>query len=282
MWGERVAHGRALTVGWVCCWAGSSLVLGFGVVGRDVRPAAHLLFFASPKKSRQKKGDPTARVPCAALRGNLRCSVAGRLCGTHCAPAALRSDNRSESEHEAWACCAAPARPTPCAPRHAQRGWETHPGRRCARPQPPSPRPFLAGRRRSRGPSAAMARLERPSGCAEERSGWGERLHRRMQTRPFLTRRSCLNAAPAGRAVSSAAHPTREHRRLPAAKRRDAASGVAFSLVPFFWRHKRKELRRRAHIPASAVSIQISQPSEPTPRLPTTDSADALRVEVAP
>jgi hypothetical protein len=34
---------------------------------------------------------------------------------------ALRSDNRSKSEHEAWACCAAHARPTPCASRHGQR-----------------------------------------------------------------------------------------------------------------------------------------------------------------
>ena len=31
-----------------------------------------------------------------------------------------------------------------------------------------------------------------------------------------------------------------EHRRLPVAKRRDADSGVAFSLLTFFWRSKRK------------------------------------------
>ena len=37
-------------------------------------PAGETLFFASPKKSTQKKGDPMVRVPCAALRGNLRCS----------------------------------------------------------------------------------------------------------------------------------------------------------------------------------------------------------------
>ena len=37
-------------------------------------PAGEALFFASPKKSTQKKGDPMVRVPCAALRGNLRCS----------------------------------------------------------------------------------------------------------------------------------------------------------------------------------------------------------------
>jgi hypothetical protein len=35
-----------------------------------MRPAAHLLFFASPKKRRQKKGDP---IPAPSLReGSLR------------------------------------------------------------------------------------------------------------------------------------------------------------------------------------------------------------------
>ena len=43
-----------------------------------------------------------------------------------------------------------------------------------------------------------------------------------------------------------------EHRRLPAAQRRDANSRVAFSLVTFSWRDKRKLLRRRAHTPAPA------------------------------
>ena len=101
--------------------------------GREFAPAGDLLFFVSPKKSRQKKGDPTGPVPplrCgqpamlgrgAALRNSLRAC-------------ALRSNNRSESEHEAWACCAAHARPTPCASRHGQRGDEVHTGHRCARP----------------------------------------------------------------------------------------------------------------------------------------------------
>jgi hypothetical protein len=43
---------------------------------RDLRPAAHLLFFASPKKSKQKKGDPAVCVP--ALRcGQPAVRVAG-------------------------------------------------------------------------------------------------------------------------------------------------------------------------------------------------------------
>ena len=38
------------------------------------RPACEELSFASPKESHQRKGDPTVCVPCASLRGNLRCS----------------------------------------------------------------------------------------------------------------------------------------------------------------------------------------------------------------
>ena len=47
--------------------------------GREpgLAPAGEVLFFASPKKSTQKKGDPTVCDPFAALRGNLRCSDAG-------------------------------------------------------------------------------------------------------------------------------------------------------------------------------------------------------------
>ena len=43
--------------------------------GRDMRPAAHSLSFASPKESKQRKGEPD-RAP---LRGSLRCSQAGGL-----------------------------------------------------------------------------------------------------------------------------------------------------------------------------------------------------------
>ena len=65
-----------------------------------------------------------------------------------------------------------------------------------------------------------------PSVCAEERSG------QRIRARDCLSeaQRSEFERDPAGR----------EHRRLPEAKRRDADSGVAFSLVTFFRRSKRK------------------------------------------
>ena len=65
----------------------------------------------------------------------------------------------------------------------------------------------------------------------------------------------------------------REHRRLPAAKRRDTASGVAFLLPSFLWRRKEKKGRRRAHIPASGRPQSRSnierQGADPTPKNPS-------------
>ena len=90
-----------------------------------MRPAAHLLFFVSPKKSRQKKGDPTCRVPAlrcgqpamlghgAALRNSLRAPkgaplgqpqrVRARsmvLLRSPCPPHALRFSARPEGSGE--------------------------------------------------------------------------------------------------------------------------------------------------------------------------------------
>ena len=103
-------------------------------------------------------------------------------------------------------------------------------------------KPASTRREQNPGPSAAMARVvvSLPSGCAEERSGRGERVHRRMHTLRDLTRWRCLSGVNAVNKASSTAHPAREHRRLPAAKRRDAASGVAFFFGYFFWRDKKK------------------------------------------
>ena len=56
---------------WAC-----SLILWFACAEggcRDVPPAGHLLFLRRQEK-KAKEGDPTVCVPCAALRGNLRCS----------------------------------------------------------------------------------------------------------------------------------------------------------------------------------------------------------------
>ena len=95
----------------------AALFVGRGAVGREFAPAGDLLFFAPPKKSRQKKGGPTGRGPA----GSLRCSCAGRRCRTHFALTALRSNSGSESEHEARMLRCAPA-PRPALLGTARRG----------------------------------------------------------------------------------------------------------------------------------------------------------------
>jgi hypothetical protein len=217
-------------------------------VGRDVRPAAQLLSFVSPKESNQRKGDPAGRVPCASLRGNLRCSVMGRRCGTHCAPAALRSDNRSESEHEAWACCAAHARPTPCASRHGQRGRGST---RAIAALGPGFHPLpLAREGRGEGDKAERSdgpyRFKIPSGCAEERSGRGERVQRSMHPHRDLTRRSCLNEALRARSEFCGAPRTRAPQ-VARSKAKGRSQWGRVSLPTFFGETKKVGAPPGAH-----------------------------------
>ena len=76
------------------------------------RPAGEVLFFASPKKSTQKKGDPAVCVPCASLRGNLRCSRAG--CAAELAARLRRSaQTAAASQFTKRVCPAAHAPPRP-------------------------------------------------------------------------------------------------------------------------------------------------------------------------
>ncbi len=102
--------------------------------GRELPPAGHLLFFASPKKRRQKKGDPACRVPTLRFgqpavlgQGAVRQNSLRSL-------RSLRSNSCRKLVHEAGASCSALARPLPCAPRHGQRGGGTDSGHCCARP----------------------------------------------------------------------------------------------------------------------------------------------------
>ncbi len=142
--------------------------------------------------------------------------------------------------------------PQPPRRRRSQQGFGQPNIRTTGQPHGPLLRSAQAAQREALAPaiwgraqrSEAMARVDVrsrgfPSGCAEERSG------QRIRARDCLSavKRSEFERDPAGR----------EHRRLPAAKRRDAACRVAFSLVTFSWRSKRKLLRRRAHTPASAL-----------------------------
>ena len=87
-------------------------------------PAGEVLFFASPKKSTQKKGDPQSATPALRYGANLRWGACGVRRITHCAPAALRSDKCGESVHKACALRrACPPRKRPAAGA-ARRGWK--------------------------------------------------------------------------------------------------------------------------------------------------------------
>ncbi len=154
-----------------------------------MRPAAHSLSFASPKESKQRKGDPAVRVPFAALRGNLRCSVTGRAAELT-ARCALRSNNCGKSVHEGWR-PAAPARPAPCAPRHGQKGTRDT-GHRCARPgaaRREAPAPI--GAERSDGPCRAV----HPLGLRLGRGACGVSMRVEARMLCELTCRGCLNEA---------------------------------------------------------------------------------------
>ena len=127
------------------------------------RPACEALFFASPKKSTQKKGDPTVCVPCASLRGNLRCSgLAGsrsnslRFTSLRQSRALIRQTLRSSAHPE------------------GQRGQNIPTGLCFARPHlaGASATRCAGGAERSDGPCGCPTRGS-PSRCAEERRAWG-------------------------------------------------------------------------------------------------------------
>jgi hypothetical protein len=73
------------------------------VAGRGL-PGGNSLSFASPKERKQRKGDPTCCVPCASLRGNLRCSVQRGPAQTRLrlkqVPALIRLNLRSSAHPE--------------------------------------------------------------------------------------------------------------------------------------------------------------------------------------
>ena len=84
-------------------------------------------------------------------------------------------------------------------------------------------------------PSGAMARVDSRA----------ERSDGPSAPNPFCMRRGAQGFADQGSPLSERSEFGRdpakpEHRRLPAASLRDADSGVAFSLLTFFWRSKRK------------------------------------------
>ena len=131
--------------------------------------------------------------------------------GTHCAPAALRSNNHGESVDEAGMSCGTPATPRPARPRRIQKGWGANSpsGRRCARPGVLGAQGARVGGRAQRWP-VWMSACGFPSGCAEERRFW------RMRARVCLSaaKRREFSETPAK--LSTAGCPQRSEGTQPA------------------------------------------------------------------
>jgi len=209
--------------------------------GRDVRPAAHLLFFASPKKSRQKKGDPQSATPALRCGADLRRRAGGVRGGTRCAPAALRSNIPRESDHEASASFGAAATPPARRRRRSHRG-ESETGHRCARPLTLLPLPLGEGwgegiwGRAQRWPEWSRT----PSARAEERRAWGGRVQRSMHALRALTCCGCLNGAPQARSEFRSTAPGPSTAGCPAAQRRGHAQWGRLFFGPFLLAKQKK------------------------------------------
>jgi len=184
-----------------------------------IRPGGRPPFLCATRKEAKKRAPQPAAPAGQPAPGCLRGAPHNSL---RCCAAAFGQMRRVRSRS---GCVLRHTRHPASTPPQAQSegGCKPDTGHRCARPQ-------------------ALGRAQRwhvgcsfpgfPSGCAEERSG------QRIRARDCLsaTQWSEFERDPAGR----------EHRRLPAAKRRDAACRGALSLVTFFRRRERKLLACRA------------------------------------
>lgn len=223
-------------LGCVVCWGDllSGCFCSFAEGGGRVsarRP--RYLFFASPKKSTQKKGDPAARVPLArGARGQPAMLGPGVHRGTRCVPPAgeLRSNNRGESVHDARVLRHA-LTPGPALLGTVRRGWERAPhgpllrSARCAiaalgTQGGCAARRQRAARNRHPAPLRSSSRVvpaPHPCWLRREAQGLGwvrvpQDTRTSSSSLPMLFERS----SPAGGTQRvHRHHPRSEHRRLP-------------------------------------------------------------------
>ncbi len=266
---------RTEPVGAGGCWFGGRA----GVQGGSREsPGVRVTFFCFAKRKSPKKRRPPVCDPFAALRGR---PVAGRLRG---APqnslrcfAAPFGQLRRVSSRSMGASTPMPPHNRPAAGA-ASRGWAAEhlntqtaeqPHGPLLRSAPPAQRVALAPVRWGRAKQWPVWMSDSRVPFTMCRGAQGVGRHGRLSARASCSDSLRLSERSAQRVASSAARPTHEHRRLPAAKRRDAARRVALSLVTFFRRDERKLLRRRAHTPAPA-------PNSNTPPKPARQGFDKL------
>ncbi len=215
--------------------------------GAGSRPASDSLSFASPKESKQRKGDPQSATPTRCVGADLRRGGCGVRRGTRFAASQLRSDSRGESVHEAAAhlrdchpaTAPAQAQPEGVGCRTAEQPNSRtatrvvaalDPGSGCARRQ--RRRPARGACAREVGPSEAKARMDVRSHplCMRrgaQRVGW--RVCRRTHALRELTRRSCLSGARRAQRVL---------RRTPPASTTgcpERSAGTQTAGSPFLW-----------------------------------------------
>ncbi len=223
-------------------------------------------FFCVAKRKSPKKRRPPVCDPFAVRRGDLRRGGCGVRRGTRFAAAQRRSDSHGESEHEAWALrrpchpATAPAQAQPAGGGAAEHPTAEQPYGPSLRSAQFAQRVALAPARWGRAQRSAAEQwpvwmsLGFPSGCAWGAQGAGWHVCRRTHMLRELTHRSCPSGAPQARSEFCGAPRYRAPQVAPQRSEGVADSRVAFSLVTFSWRDKRKLLRRRAHTPASALN----------------------------
>ena len=196
-----------------------------------MRPAAHLPFFASSKKGRPKKDDPTVRVP--SLRyGQPAMLVRGACRRTHCALTRYAQTTAASQFTKAGVLRRQPA------PRPALLGT--------ARREGGTVRAIAAlGLVRgasSAGPSAAMARvgLFTPLWLRLGRGAFGVSVGVAAPTHRCLTCRGCLNGAPQARSEFCGTPRKRPDPGLPRSSSVGVADLGACSLPPFLHEQERR------------------------------------------
>ena len=241
----------------------------------SARRPTHFSLLRQRKVSKRKATHSLRPLRCAA-----RQTSGGALAGcavelaTRCA---LRSNNHGESDNEA---CVLRHTLTPQPPR--RRRSQMGVSRRTATRAIAALGPQHAGavRRdrqaeRSNGPNGCL--LPTPFGCAWGAQGARRHVCRRTHMLRDLTRRGCLNVAPQARSEFHGAPRDRAPQVAPQRSEGVADSRVAFSLVTFFWRSKRKLLACRA-----TPGLRPYQSNPPNPaRKPRLRQAQPERVEAA-
>ena len=213
-------------------------VYGFGPCSgvrcrsRDVAPAGDLLSFASPKESRQRKGDPAGCDPFASLRGDLRRDAVGVRRRTrcvhfvHCARTAAASQiTKQLLPHAAQ-----------LPPRHRRVAGASRRDERDRAIASLGPR-----KNTKQGQGCAAALLTPvprvPSVCAEERSGW------RIRARDCLSEASSSETPPAASTAG-----------CPVAKRRGRRQWGRLSFAYFSLARQRKVGRPPGRNPGPCTS----------------------------